>query len=1540
MLLAFLAVPLGMRGQTYKLQQVTSVEAGGLYVFEQDGYVMNNNVSSSALQTTNTYNTTGLGGSEAYVWTLETATNGFYMKNVSLSSNQYLNNASSTGVSLGSKSSIWAFNFQTDNTVVIQNKSNSDRFLGYTSTTSHAYKAYATSNLSSSNYPHAVKVYQLVAEGSNPTVATPTFSPAEGTYTEAQNVTISCTTEDVTIYYTLDGSAPTTSSSVYSTALNITETTTVKAMAVKSNYNNSAVATATYTINSPYSGPDYVRVTDMSYLTDGATVILAARYNTTSTSYYAMTAATTGKPEGVAVSSTTTSNGEALPTEFLNSESTFRWTVSATTNGYTFTNASNEVLGYSSSTNFSTGGDNTEWTVARATSGDAAMVTGYEGFVITNKNSDTRAVALNNSHNYGPYATSNMNSGDYNFYLDFFVKGATPAVAPSITAANVEINYDDEEGEIAFEINNGVTGGAVSAEVWGTPTITNFDLGNETTSPISFTCDANGSATDRTAVVRLTYTYNTNETKTKNVTITQTANPNTIDNISDITTTGANYAVKGTIVAKSARGLVFGDGTGYVYYYNQSYDQTAYNVGDIKKISGTMSHYNNSVFQFTNTASIEAATESNYNNTPAIQVLDADGITAYSSNGPHLSNYVQIQGTLSKTTSGNNTYYNLTITGLANTASIAYPTSTQAAALDALVDGAVVVKGYFAGVSSDHFNVVMESVEAASVPTYELEIYEPQHGTVTVSIGDQIQTGTDGSYQIPQGSTVTLTATPDPGYRFVEWTALPDEGSITIANNQFVMPTCYVLVEATFEAIPTYVYMFTTNGVSETPIEEEEGYVITLPSSANLLSDKFVFVGWTTDANDVSNIKAAGTQVTLDDDIEFTAVYSHTTTIGGSNSKTGEASYVKVTSTGEITDGEYLIVSSGINNNEEFNVAFNGALQALDPTGVTNKIDVTIDNNTIASSTEVDAATFTIAGIVENNTVTGYSIQSKSGIYIGKSTDANGMDQSETVVANAITYNSTNECVDIVGTGGAYLRYNAASGTEKFRYYKSSTYTAQKAIQLYKYTPGSSINTNTTKYYTRVFLNNPTGNVAIAGPSIIPSGYTLDMGSNTLTNNYGAASLLIEDGAQLKTHTAVDGTIEKAITGYGSSAGGYYLIAAPAEIDATPNGSGFLPDNHAEVDFYYFDQEADVDGNEWINYKYGNNTITGPIGLERKVGYLYANKNNTTLIFSTATWTTLEDPTDPNNHNTISHNSPFLATDVNQEVPLEYSGNSPLKGYNLIGNPFTCTAYLSDKTRDFARMNAEGNEIVLADPSDRTIGVCEGIFVMATGNSQSVIFTTTEPVSSTGNNNGMVNISVAQVVNSRDAQPSADYARIRINNGENMSKFVFNENNSHVYIPQDGKNYAVVRSEARGEMPVNFKAAEAGTYTISVEAENLDVNYLHLIDNMTGMDVDLLATPSYTFEGKKSDYASRFKLVFSANADNNETEDFAFVNDGNIIILNEGEATLQVIDIMGRVISTQTVNGNASVNNVGTAGVYVLQLINGNNVKTQKIVVR
>ncbi|HWE84765.1 MAG TPA: chitobiase/beta-hexosaminidase C-terminal domain-containing protein [Terracidiphilus sp.] len=83
-----------------------------------------------------------------------------------------------------------------------------------------------------------------------PSAATPVFTPAAGTYTSIQSVQISSTTPGAAIYYTLDGSTPTTGSARYSTALTIGQTATVKAIAVAYDYAKSAQS-ATYTINLP-----------------------------------------------------------------------------------------------------------------------------------------------------------------------------------------------------------------------------------------------------------------------------------------------------------------------------------------------------------------------------------------------------------------------------------------------------------------------------------------------------------------------------------------------------------------------------------------------------------------------------------------------------------------------------------------------------------------------------------------------------------------------------------------------------------------------------------------------------------------------------------------------------------------------------------------------------------------------------------------------------------------------------------------------------------------------------------------------------------------------------------------------------------------------------------------------------------------------------------------------------------------------------------------------------------------------------------------
>ena len=137
-------------------------------------------------------------------------------------------------------------------------------------------------------------VYEVAGEGGGETpdvpvletLATPVISPesCEFNMGGSVNVTISAV-EGAKIYYTLDGTTPTESSAVYSSALSIEETTTVKAIAVKDGYNNSEVAAATFTAVDPNAKTTTFDFTKPAELTPSVTTFTSQAYNTTGTTF-------------------------------------------------------------------------------------------------------------------------------------------------------------------------------------------------------------------------------------------------------------------------------------------------------------------------------------------------------------------------------------------------------------------------------------------------------------------------------------------------------------------------------------------------------------------------------------------------------------------------------------------------------------------------------------------------------------------------------------------------------------------------------------------------------------------------------------------------------------------------------------------------------------------------------------------------------------------------------------------------------------------------------------------------------------------------------------------------------------------------------------------------------------------------------------------------------------------------------------------------------------------------------------------------------
>ena len=423
---------------------------------------------------------------------------------------------------------------------------------------------------------------------------------------------------------------------------------------------------------------------------------------------------------------------------------------------------------------------------------------------------------------------------------------------------------------------------------------------------------------------------------------------------------------------------------------------------------------------------------------------------------------------------------------------------------------------------------------------------------------------------------------------------------------------------------------------------------------------------------------------------------------------------------------------------------------------------------------------------------------------------------------------------------------------------------------------------------------------------IVPSGYTAYADEITIEEG---GQIIIEEGGELIHSNEVPVVFQMNVDGYQATRDenpdndGYRLIASPV-YESSTNLNIAIPEAMIEVeenyDLYMFDQTQEL---EWINHKFMVNDQHQFTTLDLGKGYLYANTANVFVAF-------------------VGQTTP---TNLNVGLDMVYEPGHVFTGWNLLGNPYTATAYAD---RAYYVLDAEGDEVISAELG---VGIApmKGFFVEA-GSAEDL--TCTVSTTPQNNNTGSLNINLSQ------ANTLADRAIISFGSGMTLGKFQLNPKHTKVYISQEGKDYAVVSASDKGEMPVSFKAEKNGNYTLSFTNKEVTFSYLRLIDNLTGVETDLLETSSYSFEAKTTDYESRFRLVFATSS--NDGDSFAFFNNGNLVINNEGQATLQMVDVMGRILRSESINGCASISVKAAPGVYMLRLINGNDVKVQKVIIK
>lgn len=779
--------------------------------------------------------------------------------------------------------------------------------------------------------------------------------------------------------------------------------------------------------------------------------------------------------------------------------------------------------------------------------------------------------------------------------------------------------------------------------------------------------------------------------------------------------------------------------------------------------------------------------------------------------------------------------------------------------------------------------------QAAAAPKYAVTFSTPSNGTLVIKRDETTLSSGD---EVPSGTTLTVLATPADGYNLVKWEYSTNGGS-TWSNGDGTSYTVTSAVQfrASFVEKVYHTITYSVNG-TETEVNVEEGEAISFAAPASGIPSGYTFMGWS--ESSIANYQANETGITYvssGDSSKDITYYAVMACEGNRITVTLSASHTEATTS--YNDHNYYDDESNKwsgNTNEPY------------------------ENSTARIGLRADGISYlespTFSGNVKSIKIMTYNGSSKDdrAFYL-RSTKFGETADLGTVAAPKGVQLTAEQTALLTGTSFKKF-YIDPSGAVGFSYIKVvyAPFTNYcTTINNFTNNDGNNWNTNGNWSWGAVPTTEPA--VTISAACTIPSGVTANVDNIIIADG---GSLTIANGSQLITANPVTATVEKTINKPNGTWGqndntGWYAISSPVGNIAPGSVTNMTLEPVSTVPQY--DLYKYVENMGWYNSQYSGQSIST---LGKGCGYLYARSETATLSFTGSV--------------------------VSDDVELTGLSKSDVKhsGLHLIGNPYTHTIYYGVaidgdiSNAGYYKLNSTGSWISTA--AGTAIDPMEAVFVFVTKDNATVSFSNDASAPASKANHDYIQFTVAN-------SQYEDVAYAMFDKGNGLNKIEHrNSEAPMIYIPQNDDNYAIAMMNDNTQMfGLNFKAATTGKYTLSYNTKG-DYSYLHLIDRLTGEDVDMLIDSEYSFIGSPIDGDNRFIIKLTYNSGNDEINNdiFAYQNGNDIIVSGEGE--LQVYDVTGRFVMSEHINGIQSIN-IKSQGVYILRLM-GLDVKTQKIVVR